>query len=185
MAANAEKARAKRRLVKEEQSARDEDLHALRLLCSTQAEELQQLPPDDRARRAENAQAKAERQAREAQETSARAQAANSNLVAEVHASRSIAAAAGAEAKQARREARAARDKLEQVQRDHLVHLGEAVAVAVHGAEQESLVPTMLGPGGGQPLPAQACNRGGRRGKLSWAGSTTCVSQSGHQLHRN
>jgi|TARA_B100002003_G_C14026433_1_gene494887 hypothetical protein len=79
----------------------------------------------------------------------------NLNVVEEVHASRSITAAAGAEAKQARQEARAARAKLEQVQRDHLVHLGEAVPVAVHGAEQESVVPTMLS-GGGQPLPAQA-----------------------------
>ena len=137
-ATNAENARAKRLRVKEQQSANDEELAALRLLCSKQAEELQQLPPDSRARCAEIAQARAERQARGAQETSARAQAANSNLVDEVHKWRSVAAAAGAEAKQARREAREARAKLEQVECDHLVHLGEAVAVAVHGAEKES-----------------------------------------------
>lgn len=49
----AEKARAKRLRVKELQSANDEELAALRLLCSKQAEELQQLPPDSRARCAE------------------------------------------------------------------------------------------------------------------------------------
>jgi len=44
-ATNAEKARAKRLRVKEQQSANDEELAALRLLCSKQAEELQKLLP--------------------------------------------------------------------------------------------------------------------------------------------